>query len=79
MTMDLDLDENLTIPLRPPLQNSSRPRDEEPLADDLAKLQKWHEERMQRKLQGQYESAVKHLSEIVSILSRTHHVIASFT
>jgi outer membrane protein insertion porin family len=64
--MDLDEDETITFPLRPPLQNSSSPRDEEPLASDLEKLKQWQEERMQRKLRGEYESAVTHLAELVS-------------
>jgi hypothetical protein len=51
-------------PLKPPLHNTSSPRDKEP--NDLAKLIKWQEERIARKLRGDYESAVLHLSEVVS-------------
>ena len=54
-----------TPPLKPPLQNTSVPRDREPDAADLEKLQKWHNERMARKLRGEYETAVFHLSELV--------------
>jgi outer membrane protein insertion porin family len=69
--MDLDEDETIAIPLRPPLQNSSSPRDQEPLIDELAKLQQWQEERMQRKLRGEYESAVTHLAELVRVPVRS--------
>lgn len=51
--------------LKPPLQPSSSPRDKEPEPDDLKKLRKWHEERMAKKLRGEHESAVLHLSELV--------------
>jgi outer membrane protein insertion porin family len=50
--------------LRPPLQSTSHPRDNEP--DDLEKLKKWQEDRLQRKLRGEYESALLHLNEVVS-------------
>lgn len=50
--------------LTPPLRNTSAPRDNEP--DDLAKLRKWQEQRIERKMRGEYESAVLHLSELVS-------------
>lgn len=53
--------------LRPPLHSSAAPRDKEP--DEPDKLLKWQQERIDRKLRGQYESAVLHLSEVVSILS----------
>lgn len=49
--------------LHPPLQNSSSPRDNEP--DDIKLLRKWQEDRIARKLKGEYESAVLHLSELV--------------
>ncbi|CAK5272859.1 unnamed protein product [Mycena citricolor] len=52
-------------PLNSPLQNSSSPRDLEPSEGDWEKIRKWQEERIQRKLQGQYESAVLHLSEVL--------------
>ena len=47
--------------LRPPPHNSSSPGDKE-----TEKLLKWQEERIARKLRSEYESAVFHLSEIVS-------------
>ena len=53
-----------TPEVRPPLHNSSAPRDKEPVGVD--KLMKWQEERMERRLRGEYESAVLHLSEVVS-------------
>ncbi|EDR02029.1 uncharacterized protein LACBIDRAFT_186162 [Laccaria bicolor S238N-H82] len=62
-------------PLRPPLQNSSAPRDKEP--DDLQKLIKWQEERLARRLRGEYESAVLHLSEVVSCNRQTPVTISS--
>jgi outer membrane protein insertion porin family len=55
-------------PLKPPLQNSASPRLQEPDDSDLEKLRKWQEERLTRKLRGEYESAVLHLSELVSCL-----------
>lgn len=59
-------DSELTAPpLKPPLSNSSAPRDKEPDAADLNKLRKWQEERIARKLRGEYESAVLHLAEVV--------------
>ncbi|KAI0726576.1 surface antigen-domain-containing protein [Fomitopsis betulina] len=53
-------------PLRPPLANTSAPRDKEPPEADLEKLRKWQEERIARKLRGEYESAVLHLAEVVN-------------
>jgi hypothetical protein len=53
-------------PLNPPLQNSASPLQREPEANDLEKLSKWQEERIARKLRGEYESAILHLSELVS-------------
>jgi outer membrane protein insertion porin family len=55
-------------PLKPPLQNSASPRLQEPDDSDLEKLRKWQEERLTRKLHGEYESAALHLSELVSCL-----------
>lgn len=52
-----------TPKLRVPLQNTSSPRDNEPLG--LEKLMKWQDERLARRLRGDYESAVMHLSEVV--------------
>jgi outer membrane protein insertion porin family len=53
-------------PLKPPLANTSSPRDREPDFGDVEKLRRWQEERIARKLRGEYESAVLHLSEVVS-------------
>ncbi|KAH7882451.1 surface antigen-domain-containing protein [Phlebopus sp. FC_14] len=52
--------------LRPPLQPSSRPSHNEPSPDDLQKLKAWHEERLQRKLRGEYESERLHLAQLVN-------------
>jgi len=38
-----------------------------PSEDDLEKLKKWQEARIERKLRGEYESAVFHLAELVSV------------
>ncbi|EIN09167.1 mitochondrial protein [Punctularia strigosozonata HHB-11173 SS5] len=51
-------------PLRPPLQSSKVPRENEP--DEYELVRKWHEERLQRKLRGEYESAVMHLADVVN-------------
>ena len=60
------MDSELTTPpLKPPLQKTSAPRDYEPDDKDIEKLQKWHEERMLRKLRGEYESAILHLGQVV--------------
>ncbi|KAJ7098370.1 surface antigen-domain-containing protein [Mycena epipterygia] len=59
------MEEN-TARLRPPLQNSSSPRDFEPDERDVEKIRKWQEERMAKKLRGEYESAVMHLSEVIN-------------
>ncbi|EMD31954.1 hypothetical protein CERSUDRAFT_119283 [Gelatoporia subvermispora B] len=64
-------------PLRPPLQNTSAPRDGEPSAGDLEKVLKWQEERIARKLRGEYESAVLHLAEVVNNNLHTPLRIAS--
>ena len=56
-------------PLRPPLHDTSSPRDREPNAADIEKYKNWWEERKLRKLRGQYESALVQLSELVSIYS----------
>lgn len=58
-------------PLTPPLQSSASPRLLEPDDNDLDKLRKWQEDRISKKLRGEYESAVLHLSEVVSFYSLT--------
>ena len=58
-------DPELTAPpLKPPLHNSAAPRDKEPDID-LEKLRKWQEERISRKLRGEYEYATMRLAEVV--------------
>lgn len=52
--------------LKPPLQSTVRPSDREPSQDDLEKVRAWHEERLQRKLRGEYESQQLHLAELVN-------------
>ncbi|KAF8870966.1 mitochondrial protein [Gymnopilus junonius] len=57
-------DEITAPPLRPPLHNSSSPRDKEP--KEVDKILKWQQERIGRRLRGEYESAILHLSEVVN-------------
>ncbi|KAJ4472138.1 surface antigen-domain-containing protein [Lentinula aciculospora] len=57
-------DEKPLWTLKPPLQNSSSPLDQEPL--EIQKLRKWQEERMTRKLRGEYESATLHLADLIN-------------
>ncbi|KAG6334461.1 hypothetical protein ID866_4623 [Astraeus odoratus] len=52
--------------LRPPLHSTARPSDREPRKEDLAKLRAWQEERLQRKLRGEYESQRLHLAEVLN-------------
>jgi hypothetical protein len=52
-------------PLRPPFQSSKAPRDNEP--EEIELVRRWHEDRLQRKLRGEYESAVLHLADVVSV------------
>ncbi|KII84672.1 hypothetical protein PLICRDRAFT_701821 [Plicaturopsis crispa FD-325 SS-3] len=56
----------MSAALRPPLQTSSSPRDGEPDPSDLQKLRDWQEQRIARKLRGEYESAVLQLAELVN-------------
>ncbi|EKM56873.1 uncharacterized protein PHACADRAFT_208046 [Phanerochaete carnosa HHB-10118-sp] len=65
-----------TPPLRPPLQNTSAPRDGEIMVD-LTKLKKWQEERIARRLRGEYESAVLHLAEVINANIETHMRLAA--
>lgn len=55
--------EGVTQSVKGPLHNSSSPKDKEP--EDLSKLLKWQEDRIARRLRGEYESAVLHLSDVV--------------
>lgn len=61
----MDDSELIAPELKPPLHNTAAPRDKEPDAD-LEKLRKWQEERLARKLRGEYESASLRLAEVVS-------------
>ena len=63
---------SLAMPLSPPLQNTASPQELEPDASDLDKIKKWQEDRRSRKLRGEYESAVHHLSVIVCMVSNTN-------
>ncbi|KAJ7255225.1 surface antigen-domain-containing protein [Mycena rebaudengoi] len=66
-----------TPDLKPPLQNSSSPRDFEPDERDIEKIRKWQEERMSKRLRGEYESAVLHLSEVINSNLSTRTQISS--
>ncbi|PCH45027.1 hypothetical protein WOLCODRAFT_165558 [Wolfiporia cocos MD-104 SS10] len=71
-------DPELTAPpLKPPLADTSAPRDGEPAADDVDRILRWQEERIARKLRGEYESAVLHLSDVVNSNLATPLRIAS--
>lgn len=61
-------DPTQTPSLKPPLQSTASPRDNEPYAEDVQKVLKWQEGRIARRLKGEYESAVVHLTEVVSVL-----------
>ncbi|KAF5369789.1 hypothetical protein D9758_001377 [Tetrapyrgos nigripes] len=50
--------------IRPPLQNSSNPKDQEPV--ELQKLRKWQQERMAKKLHSDYEHAIMRLSDVLT-------------
>ncbi|KAG7096661.1 hypothetical protein E1B28_004076 [Marasmius oreades] len=50
--------------LKPPLHSSSHPRDKEPI--EVQKLRKWQEERVNRRLRGDYESSVFKLSDLIA-------------
>lgn len=67
--VDLDDERVEAPPLRPPLANTSSASDKE--TDDLEKIRKWQEERIAKKLRGEYESSVVHLAELVRVFS--HH------
>ena len=41
----------------------------------MAKLKKWQEGRIARKLRGEYQSAVLHLSEVASTLSSSRKFV----
>jgi len=58
------MDDQVKTPsLKLPLHNSAQPRHKEP--EDLEKLRQWQQQRLERRLRGDYESAVIHLSQVV--------------
>ncbi|KAJ7637008.1 surface antigen-domain-containing protein [Roridomyces roridus] len=72
------MDEETPTPsLRPPLQRSASPRDLEPDERDIEKIRKWQQERVAKKLRGEYESAITHLSEVINSNLTTPSQIAS--
>ncbi|EKM75679.1 hypothetical protein AGABI1DRAFT_116270 [Agaricus bisporus var. burnettii JB137-S8] len=52
--------------LIPPLRNSAQPRDKEPAGKNIDKLIHWQRQRIERRLRGDYESAVIHLSSLIN-------------
>ena len=72
--LDLDDEKVEPPPLRPPLANTSSPSDKEP-NDDLERIRKWQEERIARKLRGEYESSVLHLTELVRVFANGYSVL----
>ncbi|KAJ3922691.1 surface antigen-domain-containing protein [Lentinula edodes] len=50
--------------LKPPLQDSSSPLDQEPI--EVRKLRKWQEQRVAKKLRGDHESATLHLADLIN-------------
>lgn len=66
--LDLDDEKVEPPPLRLPLATTSSSSDKEP-EDDLEKIRKWQEERIARKLRGEYESSVMHLTELVRVFA----------
>jgi hypothetical protein len=63
--------------LSPPLWNSSTPRSQEPDVANIDRLRQWQDERMARKLRGEYESAVLHLNEVVCRVIFTTELLAN--
>ncbi|KAK7059619.1 SAM50-like protein SPAC17C9.06 [Favolaschia claudopus] len=63
--------------LRPPLQNTSSARELEPDERDLDKIRTWQQQRIEKKLRGEYESAVMHLSEVLNSNLSTPSQISS--
>lgn len=56
----------LTDRLRPPFATSRNEREEEPAADaPTEKIMKWQQERIQRKLHGDYQSSMQILTDLV--------------
>lgn len=53
--------------IRGPLNSTKSTKDHEPPEEELEKIRKWQEERIERKLRGEYESALLHLDGLVSI------------
>ncbi|THH09565.1 hypothetical protein EW145_g1916 [Phellinidium pouzarii] len=55
----------LTERISPPLSNTYVPREHEPDASEIDKIRKWQEERIERRLRGEYESAVLRLGDLI--------------
>ncbi|KAH8110299.1 surface antigen-domain-containing protein [Phellopilus nigrolimitatus] len=61
----------------PPLANTSAPYDGEPDMSDFEKVRKWQEERVERRLKGEYESAILYLADLIKANMDTPMRIAS--
>jgi outer membrane protein insertion porin family len=58
------MDDHVEAPgLQSPLHNTAQPRDKEP--DEVQRILEWQQKRIERRLRGDYESAVVHLSQLV--------------
>ncbi|KAF8582575.1 hypothetical protein K439DRAFT_1635230 [Ramaria rubella] len=63
----VDDEDGIVVPdLRAPLANTSSPRDAEPPAADTEALLKWQEDRIARRLRGDYESSMLRLNELIN-------------
>ncbi|KAJ7698731.1 surface antigen-domain-containing protein [Mycena rosella] len=71
------MEEKPSASLRPPLQNSRSPRDFEPDERDLDKIRQWQQERVSKKLRGEFESSVLHLADVVNANAETPSRISS--
>ncbi|KAG9102535.1 hypothetical protein FRC06_001844 [Ceratobasidium sp. 370] len=65
--------------LRPAFQNMSKGRDGESGIDEAEKLRRWQEERIERKLRGEYESYVRNLNELGDLLNPSEDALISST
>ncbi|KAL5476991.1 hypothetical protein ACEPAI_3177 [Sanghuangporus weigelae] len=60
-----------------PLRDTSSPHEREPDPMDLEKVRKWQEERIERKLRGEYESVLLRLGELIRDNAKTPMRITS--
>ncbi|KAJ7054448.1 surface antigen-domain-containing protein [Mycena amicta] len=70
-------DDVVVPPLRPPLHRSASPRDLELDEKDLDRIRQWQQARIDKKLRGEYESALIHLQDIINSNTDTPSQISS--